>query len=100
VFVQLIRGTVKPDAWGKIEELFQRWQREQAPKAPGFKGEYLLRAKNLPNTFIAVVFFESEDLARQNSSRPETNEYYQEMLKLTDGQPEFIDAELLHSYLM
>jgi hypothetical protein len=42
MFVQLIRATLKPDAWDKAEAQFRRWQREQAPMVPGFKGEYLV----------------------------------------------------------
>ena len=99
MFIQVIRCNVKPDAWSKLEELFRRWQREEAPKAPGFKGDYLLREKNSPNGCIQVVLFENEELAQQNSNRPETNRYYQEWLELTEGEPEFIDAEVVHSYL-
>ena len=99
MFIQLIRCNVKPDAWGQLEELFRRWQREQAPKAPGFKGEYLLREKGSPNGCIQVVLFENEQLAQQNSNRPETNQYYREMLQLIEGEPQFIDTEVVHSYL-
>ena len=100
MFVQVIRCNVKPDAWGQLEELLRRWQREQAPKAPGFKGEYLLREKNSPNGCIQVVLFENEQLAQQNSNRPETNQYYREMLQLIEGEPQFIDTEVVHSYLV
>ena len=100
MFIQVIRCNVKPDAWGQLEELFQRWQRKEAAIAPGFKGEYLLREKGSPNGCIAVVLFENEQLAQQNSSRPETNRYYQEWLNLMEGEPEFIDTEVIHSYVM
>ena len=100
MFVQVIRYNVKPDAWGKMEEMFRRWQREQAPKAPGFKGEYLLREKGSPNGCIAVVLFENEQLARQNSERPETNQFHREMLQLIEGEPQFIDTEVVQSYLI
>ena len=39
MFVQLIRCKIKPGQWGTIEEISRRWQREQVPVAPGFKGE-------------------------------------------------------------
>jgi heme-degrading monooxygenase HmoA len=100
MFVQLIRATLKPGAWDKAEEQFRRWQREQAPMVSGFKGEYLLREKDVPNGCIAVVLFENEQLARQNSERPETNEFYQEFLGFCDGKPQFIDTHVVHSYLL
>lgn len=99
MFVQLIRCDVKPDAWGGMEDLFLRWKRERAPTAPGFKGEYLLREKG-SNRCIAVVLFESEQLAQQNSDRSETNQFYREFVELIEGEPEFINTEVLHSYLM
>jgi hypothetical protein len=99
VFIQIIRCKVKPDAWGKMEEMMRRWERQQAPKAPGFKGEYMLREKRSPNNATFVVLFENEQLAQQNSSRPETNQYYQEMLQLIEGEPEFIDTEVVYSHL-
>jgi heme-degrading monooxygenase HmoA len=99
MFAQIIRMTVKPDAWPKIEELDRRWQQEQAPKAPGFKGSYLLRQQD-PNRCMMVVLFESRELAQQNSDRPETNHWYQMMLECIEGEPEFIDTEVVHSYLL
>ena len=98
MFVQMIRCTVKPDAWDQLEELFRRWRREQAPQAPGFKGDYLLREKGAPNGCIQVVLFENEQLARQNSDRPETNRYYREFLELIEGEPQFIDTEVIQAY--
>ena len=99
MFAQVIRYNVKPGSWDAVEELDKRWQAEQAPKAPGFKGVYLLREKESPNACIEVVLFESEQLAKQNSDRPETNQFYQSMLKLIDGEPEFINTEVVRSYL-
>jgi hypothetical protein len=91
---------LKPGAWEQMEALSRRWEREQAPKAPGFKGEYLLREAGSPNRCINVVLFADRQLAQQNSERPETNQYYRDLLELTEGEPEFIDAEVVHSYLI
>jgi heme-degrading monooxygenase HmoA len=99
MFAQIIRSTVKPNAWPQIEELDRRWQDEQAPNAPGFKGSYLLR-ENDPNRCMFVVLFESRELAQQNSDRPDTNRWYKMMLELMEGQPEFIDTEVVRSYLL
>ena len=46
------------------------------------------------------MLFEDEQLAQQNSNRPETNQYYREMLQLIEGEPQFVDAEVVHSYLV
>ncbi len=97
MFAQLIRFRTKPDAWDRLRALDERWQREQAPVAPGFKGSYMLREKDSPNGCIQVVLFENEQLAQQNSNRPETNQYYGEMLQLIEGEPEFIDTEVVYA---
>ena len=45
MFAQVIRCRVKPDAWDQLRALDERWQAEQAPIAPGFKGSYILRER-------------------------------------------------------
>jgi heme-degrading monooxygenase HmoA len=98
MFVQLIRCKVKPDGWPKLEEISRRWEREQAPIAPGFRGEYVLREKGDPNRCIVVVLFDNEELARQNSNRPETDAFYREWAQHVEGEPEFVDAEEVYGY--
>ena len=100
MFAQVIRFTVKPDAWDQLRQLDERWQAEQAPSAPGFKGSYMLRERGSPNACMMVVLFESQQLAKQNSDRPDTNRWYQQLLTLIDGQPEFIDTDVVRSYLV
>ena len=99
MFAQLIRVRVKPDAWDRFRALDERWQREQAPIAPGFKGSYILRELDSPNGGLMVVLFESQELAQRNSDRPETNQWYQALLELIEGEPEFIATEVFRSYL-
>ena len=99
MFAQLIRIRVKPDAWEWLRALDEGWQREQAPIAPGFKGSYILRELDSPNGCLMVVLFESRELAQRNSDRPETNQWYQGLLELIEGEPEFIATEVFRSYL-
>ena len=99
MFAQLIRCRIKPEAWDRLRALDERWQREQAPIAPGFKGSYILRELDSSGGCIMVVLFESRELAQQNSDRPETNEWYRQLLTLIEGEPEFIATEVFRSYL-
>ena len=46
-----------------------------------------------------VVLFESQELAQQNSDRPETNQWYRELLTLIEEEPEFIATDVFRSYL-
>jgi hypothetical protein len=79
--------------------LDERWQRDQAPVAPGFKGAYILRELKSEGGCPMAVLFESRELARQNSDRLETNEWFQQLLTPMDGEPEFIATEVFRSYL-
>lgn len=99
MFAQLIRIRVKPDGWDRLRALDERWQQEQAPIAPGFKGSYILRELESTGGCIMVVLFESRELAQQNSDRPDTNAWYRQLLTLIEGEPEFIGAEVFRSYL-
>ena len=49
---------------------------------------------------VYKVLFENEQLARQNSDRPDTKRWYQMMLEQIEGQPEFIDTDIFRSYLV
>ena len=100
MFALVMRFTLKPGSWSAWEEFDRRWETQQAPKAPGFKGSYILREKSAPDRCIMVVLFESEQMARQNSQRPETNQWYQEALQLTEGEIEFIDTDVVKWYLL
>ncbi len=99
MFAQLIRCRVKSEAWDRLRALDERWQREQAPIAPGFKGAYILRELESTGGCIMVVLFDSRDLAQRNSDRPETNEWYRQLRTLIEGEPEFIGTEVFRSYL-
>ena len=99
MFAQVIRYRVKPDSWERLGEFNERWQAEQAPTAPGFKGSLILREQRAPDRCIMVVLFESHELAKQNSARPETNQWYQKLLTVIDGEPEFIDTDVFRSSL-
>ena len=79
--------------------LDERGQAEQAPLAPGFKGSYILREQESSNDCMMVVLFESQELAQQNSNRPETNQGEREPLTLFEGEPEFITTDVFRSYL-
>ncbi len=100
MFAQIVRFTLKPDAWQDFLTFDEQWEKEQAPIAPGFKGSYVLRESEVPARCLLVVLFESRELAQQNSDRPETNQWYQRLLQLTEGEPEFISTEVAKSYLL
>jgi quinol monooxygenase YgiN len=95
VFVQVIEGRLKDaSGWTRLKELGETWQREEAHRAPGYQGFDFLMDRSDPTHFIEVVRFESHEKAQENSRRPETNRFFQQILALLDGEPRFIDCDL------
>lgn len=98
MFIQLIDGRLKDEAsWARIQEMGQRWDREEAARAPGFLGGDWIRDLKDPKHIVAIIRFESAEKAAENSKRPETNKFFQEMLALSEGEPRFVDGDLVYS---
>jgi quinol monooxygenase YgiN len=91
-FVQTISYTTT-----KIDELralSDRWNAEN-PQAPGLVGVKVLQDRDRENAFMIVVEFESYDLAMENSARPETGAFANEMSALVDGPPTFGNYDVI-----
>ncbi|MGH3367846.1 MAG: hypothetical protein ACRDOY_11650, partial [Nocardioidaceae bacterium] len=88
MFVQVIQGEV-PDPQ-PIHDALDRWARELMPTAPGWLG--MTAGVTADGQFIALARFESEDLARQNSARPEQDAWWTETSTLFTGAATFHDS--------
>ncbi|MEP6665224.1 MAG: hypothetical protein ABJA81_02140 [Nocardioidaceae bacterium] len=88
MFVQVIKGQVA-DA-GQVRAALDRWMQELAPGASGWLGS--TGGVTEDGRLIAVVRFESEEAARQNSERPEQDAWWAEMSKSFTGEPEFRES--------
>jgi quinol monooxygenase YgiN len=98
VFVQVIEGRLKEaGGWERLRELGNAWEREEAPRAPGYLGFDFLRDRKDPQHFVEVVRFESAEKARENSNRPETNRFFEQIVALLEGQPRFVDCDQVQS---
>jgi hypothetical protein len=88
MFIQVIRGKgADPD--GARRQL-ERWSTELRPGAAGFLGS---TAGVTPGgEMIVLARFESADLARRNSDRPEQGEWWNEMAKTFEGEVTFKDS--------
>jgi hypothetical protein len=88
MFVQVIRGrTGDPEA---ARRQMQKWMQDLAPGAKGFLGT---TAGVTPGgEMIALARFESAELARANSDRPEQGRWWKEMAKTFVSEPTFKDS--------
>ena len=54
--------------------------------------------KDRPGTYLTLVEFDSYDAAMENSKRPETAQFAEQMGKLCDGPPKFYNLDVRHNF--
>jgi hypothetical protein len=85
MFVQVIQGHVS-DAEAVRRQL-DKWTSEVSAGATGWLGS--TSGVTADGQLVALVRFESEELAQQNSDRPEQSAWWNEMAALFTDEPEF-----------
>jgi hypothetical protein len=85
MFVQVIQGRVSDAA--QVKAHIDKWNAEVAPGAVGWLGS--TGGVTDDGQLIALVRFESEEAAQQNSDRPEQSAWWEGMAALFDGEPTF-----------
>lgn len=85
MFVQVIQGQV-PDA-ARIRAQLDKWVAEVSPGAVGWLGS--TSGVTDDGRLIALVRFESEEVAQQNSDRPEQTAWWEETSRLFTDEPAF-----------
>ena len=65
------------------------WDSTQAGVAPGYLGARVFADQDRPGRHIIEVDFSSEEDARRNSDRPETQAWAEQLRNLGNGDPEF-----------
>jgi hypothetical protein len=85
MFVQVIKGKVSDAA--RVRAQFDKWVEEQAPQATGWLGS--TAGVTDDGTLVVLARFESEELAQQNSNRPEQTAGWEETSALFTDEPVF-----------
>jgi len=93
VFIQVIQGRATSPAG--IRSQMDRWKAELAPGVEGWLGS--TGGVTEDGGFIAVVRFQSEELARRNSDRPEQDAWWNETSRHLD-EVSFHDSARVHTY--
>ena len=92
MWAQLIRMRTKPGSEEPFEQLGRRWEEEVGRGTDsGWLEAHVFRNANDPHEWYQVVYFESEEKARQNERNPTHQEFLELMLALINGEPEFVD---------
>ena len=95
MFIQVIQGQVA-DAQA-LKAALDQWLRELAPGATGWLGTTAGVAQD--GEFIALVRFDSAELARRNSERPAQHQWWMETAKLFSGGITFADCGQVAPFL-
>jgi quinol monooxygenase YgiN len=54
--------------------------------------------RDRPNTYLNIVEFESWEKAQENSNKPETSAFAQDMMALCDGPPTFYNLDVIETF--
>jgi hypothetical protein len=88
MFVQVIEGRVQDAA--ALRAAIDDWAKQVSPGAVGWLGS--TGGVTEDGRAIALVRFASEQAARENSDRPEQDEWWAQTSKLFDGEPTFSES--------
>ena len=94
-FVQIVEYTTS--RFDEVKALGQEY-RDNAAGRGGPRRVTITGDRDRPNTFVTIAEFESYDAAMQNSKRPETSQFAEQMSKLCDGPPTFRNLDVQDSY--
>ncbi len=88
---------VQPGREGAVRQLFERWDREHAPRVQGFHAAYLFKPDEQPDELIAVAIFADREAYRANATDPEQDRWYRELRALLRTDPLWEDGEIIHA---
>jgi hypothetical protein len=90
-FIQIIEFTTSRRQ--EMDALFAQW--DGASQGPNPVTRLTMTAdRDRPDTYLAIVEFDSYEEAMLNSERPETGEYSAQMMALCDGPPVFRNLDV------
>jgi hypothetical protein len=92
VFIQII--DFETDRIDEGRKYVEEYRNSTTGKRTATRG-ILTKDRDKPNRYLNLVFFESYDAAMKNSEMPETQELAEKLMKLSTGDPRFLNLEVL-----
>ncbi len=93
--VTFFRYKVLPGKRQAVLDQFDRWEREQKPKAKGFIRSIVVANNDDPDELTSGVRFDSAENYMANSNRPEQGEWFRELRSNLVADPEWFNGTLL-----
>jgi len=98
MWAQLIKSRVKPGKEDEARNLPQEFDMAAHGPSPSWVAMTSSVNENDPGEYYTLVIFESEEKARENERTPEQAKRVERMMEIFDGQPEFVDLEVLYHH--
>ncbi|MFF7445117.1 MULTISPECIES: hypothetical protein [unclassified Streptomyces] len=94
-FVQIIE--YETDRADEMREMGEQAEQRFGSRSGGPTHRLVLRDRDHPNRYLAVIEFDSYEEAMSNSNDPETGKFAQEMAALCTKQPTFTNCDVVDS---
>lgn len=94
-FVQIIG--FETERMEEMRELLEEAGRRTAGREGGPTHRMLLKDRDKPNHYLALIEFESYDEAMRNSDDPETSKLAEQLGELSIGERVYINCDVLES---
>ncbi len=92
-FIQII--DFRTSRIDEVQSLGREWEAAAAESATTARRRILVRDRQVADRYLNIVFFDSYEQAMQNSKLPVTQEFAQKVTALVDGEPTFVDLDVI-----
>lgn len=94
MWAQVIKSRAKPGKEEEIRNLPQEF--EAMGGMPAFLHLFACSNQNDPTEYYTFIVFESEEAARANERTREQDRRVERMRELYEGEPEFVDLDVVY----
>ncbi len=100
MWAQLIKSRIRPGKEEEARNLPQEFDAQAHGTSPSWVAMTTSVNQKNPSEYYTLVIFESEEKARENERSPEQAKRVERMMEIFDGQPEFVDLDVVfhHSH--
>ncbi len=90
----LFRFKALPGRRQPVLDHFEKWERDEKPKATGFEQSILVTSNVDPDEFMGVVRWDNNGNYVKNSNRPEQDTWFRDLRSNLVADPEWFDGTL------
>jgi heme-degrading monooxygenase HmoA len=95
MWAQLIKARIRPGKEEEARNIVQEFESELGGATPPWQQITVCQNQRDPSEVYTLVVFESEEKARENERSPEQDRRYRRLTEVYEGQPEFVDMNVV-----